>query len=624
MRRSAGGIWVPPNDDLALPPDSLLREAICSDDGLDLWARGYGVIRNKAKALQRFEAKALQRDQIDCIQHCLKERVPCRMLSLKRRQGGGSTGCMLATNWLLRRSFGEGCVIADAYKRTTNLLEMVRTAAANDRFDWGHDVVPGLKEIRYGNGSKLRPETGDDKNASRSYTYTVVVATEIARWNESGAAAAEEIMIGLLGSQPKLPGTLAILDTTALGPSGYFYDLWGDATDWEDIKSGRVKAIGQWIRVFAGYHTDEDSRMPLAPGTEPAFEKSLDEEERLLRVTYSLPLEVLNFRRYTIRYELKRRKDVFKREYPHTPEEAFSASSPSVFNPDGLIYLEGEARKQERLCGRLETQKKGGRLTWVPDNDDAAFFWLWEKPQVGHRYFATVDVMSGEANDEAGDDRDNHAAGIWREGYRTREGLWHPLKLVARTKADCQLKLRVLAERIAALLQWYGNCMCIPEANNHGLALIVYLRQMECLLYERRTGDSRINSRSSKGSGQYGVLTTGGGEQTEGSKAYCIEQLDHLVREWDTDGDGIDIPCVHTLAEMRTFVQAKDGTYGAMAGKHDDSVTMCWIAAAYRDQATELTADKWEQAKRVTDPYLQEELAEARRHRRREALRGYS
>lgn len=606
----------------------LLTDAIYSDDGLDIWSSGFAVIRNKRKDLVPLEINPLQRKIIDCVQFCLRERVPCRILSLKRRQGGGSTGGMAAVHWLLRRQFGEGTVIADVYKRTDNLLEMVRTFAANDQAPWRDEgaLTLGQREIRYPNGSILRHDTAEDKHASRSYTYTVIIATEVARWNETGASPATDIMVGLLGSQPKTPGTLTILDTTALGPSGYFFDTWQDAVDWEDIRDGLVRATGQWIRIFCPYFLHDDSCIHgLTPEQQRMIERSLDEEERLLKAQYALPIGVIEFRRRTIREECKKRRDIFRREYPCTPEEAFSASSPSIFNPDALTYMEGEARVAERQTGLLENPNGDGEsFSFVPTDEERALYWVWERPKVACKYLCSIDVMSGEANDEACDDRDRHSVGIWRQGYHDLQGKWHPIKLVARTKAPVQWEIPVLADYVMDLLRWYGNPLCVPEANNHGLALIMYLKEMGARLYERKTGDSRLNVRQSKRSGQFGVLTTGGGKETEGTKAYMVTRLEHLIREWDTDKNGIEIPCLHMLGEARTFIQDDSGKYGAMSGKHDDDISMAMIGVSYIDNATELTIDTNAMRRRMTDPMLREGFDKERARRRMNALKGFS
>lgn len=605
-----------------------MSDCLRSDEGLRAWTSGgFAIIRNKAKELVPLEPSRLQRDIFDCVQFCLKERVPCRILSLKRRQGHGSTGAMTAMHWSLRRAFGEGTVIADIYKRTDNLLQMVRTFAANDLAPWGDDgnLTLGQREIRYPNGSILRHDTAEDPHASRSYTYTHIIATELARWTEKGVAPATDIMVGLLGSQPKLPGTLTILDTTALGPTGYFYETWQDAVDWEDIRDGRVKAMGQWIRIFCPAYYNYDSCIHgLTPEQQREIERSMDEEERLLKAQYNLPIGVIEFRRRTIRDECKKRRDIFRREYPFTPEEAFSASSPSIFNPDALIYLEGEARMAKRDVGILDNANGDGRTyTFVPTDEERAYFWVWERPTIGYSYLASIDVMSGEANDETCDDRDRHAMGIWRKGFYDLSGKWHPTKLVARTKAPIQWPIPELARRAMELLRWYGNPLCVPEANNHGLTLIHYLRDAGARLYERKTGDSKLNVRQSKSSGQFGVLTTGG-KEAEGSKIYMVTRMEHMIREWDQPDDGVEIHCLHMLGECRTFIQDDDGKYLAMSGKHDDDISMGMIGLSFIDQATELKTDTQTMRRRLTDPILREELELARRQRRISALKGFS
>lgn len=611
--------------------DAVALHALRQNDGLWAWNSGFARIQNKRGFIEPLRPNPLQIDIFDCVVWCLENGIPCRILSLKSRQKGSSTAAMDVAIWALRRAVERpvrGLVIGGQYSQVDNLWSMGRRFVQLDLVDWGHTSALNQTAFRFGNGSELLRETANDKEAARSGTYQVVIATEVARWAEEGVANATQVMTGVFACMPPEPGTIAILDTTALGPSGLFHEYWLDGVDWADVKAGRADPRGRFIRIFSPWNVHDDSWVDLTLQEASALRRSYTDEERLLVAEYSLVPEQVEYRRRTIRIECKRDPAIFRREFPFTPQEAFSASAPSIFNSEAIAYMRLEAEKAKKRAGVLDAPNPASpeRVAFRPvDREEHEEIWIWDDPKPGERFLVAVDVMSGEWADEFGDNKDSHCAIVLRAPYRDEQGVWHPIREVAATalvNGVCQWPVEKLARVVWRLARYYGNAMIVPEAN-FDRGLIMLLRQMNALLYQRKRREERLDLRSADSSGKFGFLTTTG--TALGTRQWIVEHLAGRVLEWDnTEDDGIEIPDLALLAEMEVFWADKKGIPRAIKGKHDDRVMSLAIGVATIAAATEYKLDTFSTLRKATDPLIKDELRARRLLRRQSALRGFS
>lgn len=260
----------------------------------------------------------------------LKETGKVRALILKARQQGFST--YVGARFYHKSSLNSGVsvfILTHEQAATDNLFNMVAryhehtplkpaTGAANakellfNKLDSGYGVA-----------------TAGQKAVGRSKTIQLFHGSEVAFWPN-----AKDHFAGVGQALPDLPGTEMILESTANGITGEFYDRWQQAE----------AGIGDFIAIFSPWFWEPGYRRPVPEGwelnTEPEDEGELSEAE--IMELFGLDMEQMVWRRAKIQ-ELKD-PILFKQEYPATPDEAFQSTGHDSFIKSGLVL---KARKNE-------------------------------------------------------------------------------------------------------------------------------------------------------------------------------------------------------------------------------------------------------------------------------------
>lgn len=573
-------------------PGELDRQIITSPWGFGAWFDHYAYIRTKDRKLTQPRMNPYQARCAAALAHCRATGLPARILKLKPRQKGSSTISVAEFYHMARCVPMKTVFIGGEYSQVQNLWEILTLYHARDTFAWTNDGIVNARTASFDNGSQFGWETARDAEAGRSATLQGVLATEAARWKEDGAANATAVITGLLNCVPYLADTLVILESTALGDYGMFFDYWQDAADLEDVIAGATpERWNGYIRIFSPWFEHADSCDTLDLRQEERMIGGYSDEERSMVATYGLTPGHIAWYRRTLRSECKRDPAVMKREYPSTPEEAFHAASNRRFNSAGLLHLETQARQAADRIERGHLHASGSDrpdYVFIPSPDpETATVVVADPPAPGQRYLIGVDIATGASQTEA-DDPDHHAALVLRDGYFDAIRGWRPPKIVAWLPNPCRWDIDILAHHVAALSRYYGDCLIVPEANNDR-GLILLLKAAGATLYERNHDDEQpAGARSPKPTGKFGFMTTGGGGYN--TRKWILENLARSIREWDTDGDGIEIPDLSTVAELKTFIVRPTGREEAADGKHDDRVLALAIAYACIRLATPFQA----------------------------------
>lgn len=246
-----------------------------------------------------------------------------RALILKARQQGFST--YVGGRFYHRASLNHGVsvfILTHEQAATDNLFAMVaryhehsplkpHTGAANakellfDRLDSGYSVA-----------------TAGQKAVGRSKTVQLFHGSEVAFWPNAG-----DHFAGVGQAIPDLPGTEIILESTANGITGEFYDRWQQAE----------AGIGDFIAIFSPWFWEPAYRRVVPEGFElntlPEGDGELSEMD--YATLHGLDLEQMCWRRAKIA-ELKDPM-LFKQEYPATPDEAFQATGHDSYIKSGLV-----------------------------------------------------------------------------------------------------------------------------------------------------------------------------------------------------------------------------------------------------------------------------------------------
>ena len=567
------------------------------------WVERHGsIVLKEGSVLEPGEVRLnfMQQQMTRVRARCIELGIPIRILNLKPRQKGSTT---FSGGWCyhdMRRKRTSACVIGGQYSQTTNAWEIVQHYHKRDTFDWGNEGAINTERGEFTNGSKIVPETAEDKEAARSGTFQFLFATEVARWAKAGVKEAGKILGGALKCVPLLPETVVILETTAYGASGDFYERWGQAVDAEDFLAGKSIKPGDYIRIFTPWFVFEDSAVRLTAEQKIDIQNTLDREpwyfgEQELIDTYGnsdLPFtrlgtvvenfdvwEQLAWRRQAILNECRKDPEVFNEDYPHSWETAFLKSGRRRFNSAGLKQLEKKVRARAATYGVLDEQRGSEQVVWRHTTDTEAQFWKWEDPRFGCRYLVAADTMTGATQVAGADDPDCHGVPVWRAGYFENRVGWVPPAIVARIAPPCRWDIDILEDRIWRVARYYGGrkgCLIVPEINmDRGLVELLKLRGANIYVREVFNRTEQTTTKA------YGWQTT---PQT---RERLIETLAKAIREQGTDGEGLDIWCPHFLSEAKNFIVKDSGRSEADTGHHDDDILGAAIGLQVIASATE-------------------------------------
>lgn len=252
-----------------------------------------------------------------------------RAIILKGRQMGCSTYIAGRYYWRVTHSFGKRAfIMAHEAEATNNLFAIAhRYHENNDPVLKPQISKSNAKELKFGeldSGYKLG--TAENKKVGRSSTIHYLHGSEVAFWENAAEHAA-----GIMQAVPDLPGTEIILESTANGVGGFFFQMWQEAE----------AGISEYLPIFVPWFWQPEYRKPIP------HDFLLTPDEVDLQDRYMLDDEQIMWRRNKIldlgkegaNGELK-----FNQEYPNTAAEAFILSG-----DDNYIGSECVARARKTI-----------------------------------------------------------------------------------------------------------------------------------------------------------------------------------------------------------------------------------------------------------------------------------
>lgn len=490
----------------------------------------------------------------------LKKNKPLRFIVLKARQEGISTyfeGRIFDrnTNYPNRKAI----IIGHVGDASDNLFEMFNTYYDNLPAEMKPTTqYSNKKEIYYGEiNSSIEVMSAENRDSvGRSGTIQDLHATEVAFWPD-----AEKTMLALLQTIPDEPNTLSVIESTANGIGGWFYNFWKSAEAGEN----------DYTPIFLAWFDLEDYQRPFETKEKrDVFASSLDEYEKMLVKNFGLTLEQLNWRRYTIKNKCGDSVDQFKQEYPSTPEEAFVASGKPVFNQN-ICYQNYQNAKEPKKIGNLEYVYKNNakEITGVKFVENAKGFIKLHYP---------IDVKDSEELRYAG-------------GCDVAEGLEQGDRSIVKVKDRRLGKIALtwaghidpdlLGEELHKIQlylkdKWYVNV----EANNHGLTTITTAYKLGVSQFYRQDFKA---GRGAETKDFLGTKTTGG---AEGTRVYMLNLLKESIRNNKHRDDEREF-----WSEALTFVRNSKGKEQAQ-NKDKDPGTKCYDDRILATALMEM-CDRW-------------------------------
>lgn len=359
-------------------------------DNFPRYARTCLHIKTKGGNIDQLRLNKAQTYAHEMMEKQKRETGKVRALILKARQQGFST--YVGGRFYWRASLNSGVsvfILTHEQAATDNLFNMTaryhhhsplkpHTGAANakellfDKLDSGYSVA-----------------TAGQKAVGRSKTITHFHGSEVAFWPN-----AKEHFAGVMQAIPDLPGTEVILESTANGIVGEFYERWQQA------ESG----VGDYIAIFSPWFWEPGYRRKAPEGFALRHDKMQGED--ISEADYAELFELDDDQMYWRRMKIAELKDpmLFMQEYPATADEAFQATGhdsfikgplvlkarkfkiddpigplvigvdPSRFGDDlfAIVWRQGRKILKKETIEKIDTVAGANRLKQIIDKDDPA------------------------------------------------------------------------------------------------------------------------------------------------------------------------------------------------------------------------------------------------------------
>ena len=512
-------------------------------------------IINKEGQLVPFKLNAGQIIVDNIIKDLEAKHKPVRLIILKARQMGIST---YTEGYIFKKTvtqtYKSSSIIAHLDEASQNLYNMYKNFYENMP-----EVVKPMKkylnsdllffanpsedeEVKKRNpglNSKVTIKTAKNSKTGRSQTIHYLHASEVAFWED-----AKTLMTGLMQTIPNKPNTAVILESTANGIGGYFYDVWEKA----------MKGENAFVPVFLPWFIDPEYKIPFEDNKEredfiseveyvfknDKGEEIYTEEKELINMVkkdwdIDLSYEQLKWRRWCIANNCNADIEQFQQEYPSTPEEAFIASGRPRFNVSKLKkYLK---HTEDGITGNLRYGRDG--KVYFDENKNG-YVTLWNMPK-DNFYCIGADVAEGLVDGD-------YSVGIVGNADDMKvDAMFHG-----------HIDPDIFGEELVKLAKFYNDAYIGVESNNHGLTTLKSIQKLDYYnIYFAKMYDQITDKLTQKIGWQTNAKT----------KPLMIDKLAEFIRE-----EYIGIKSKTIVKELLTYVIDDKGQTNAQEGCHDDTV----------------------------------------------------
>ena len=526
-------------------------------------------IRDKKQQLVQLKFNPSQEQFYEIIREEHRTGHPVRLIVLKGRQLGISTETeALMFQDAATRPMVKTMIVAHRDDSTANLFEMNKlffdclppviqpmrkNSNAKELVFENPTRDPDAKRRNPGMRSRIKCVTAGGKGAGRSDTLTNVHLSEFAFWPGDKM----RTLLGIMQAVPDDPNTMVVIESTANG-FNEFKTLW----------DGAVAGTNGWRPVFLPWYENPEYRKPVTG------EEVWTTEEERLREQFGLDEEQLAWRRWCIKVNCGGDEQLFRQEYPNTPDEAFLLSGDPFFNNDVIMARRVAAAKPVRvgLFEYDEPEIEGGApKNWKFNENAKGYIRIYEEPKPGYPY-----VLGG---DTAGEGSDRFTAWVIdnTDGHQVAE-LQQPLSEI------------LYARQVFCLGNYFNAALAGIEVNFSTYPELKLEEWHYPNLYQRERFDTFTGE----------MVKAFGWVTSPKTRPIMLAEL-HTVMEEAPEL----VVSFETLGEMLTFVYDKNRKPQAADGEHDDLVMAAAITYSIRGQQRYTveapeeekrawTADMWE------------------------------
>lgn len=533
-----------------------------------------------------FKCNYPQRIVLEAMEEMRRRGEPIRLIILKARQWGGSTLVQLYMAWVqLFLKEGWYSVILAQTKDTSRRIKAMFTKVLSRLPAFALDGEGQLQFNPYEKSSSdsiICWENGDvarnnvvsiasyeNYDSVRGNSYSMAHYSEVAFWKDTDGKSPEEVISSVSGGILELPLTIEVMESSARGCSGYFYDECQLA-----MKGASARRF-----IFVPFFMIEHDTLPVRNKRKFAewllSIKDMDAPPKgcLDSGKYYWRMWMLGATFEHIAWYIKKRKSFHDHanmagEAPIDPIEAFKNSGNLIFNLYRLEELSGMYVKPPVFIGDIhgESQKGEGSLKSIAiRQDNNGCLKIWSKPNtlmnIRNRYIVSVDIGGRSKTSDY-----SVITVIDRMGLM--KGINGIPKVVARWRGH--IRHDHLAWKAAQIATYYNNALLVFESNTYdsekdknteGEHMDFILDEVGDAygnMYFRRSPSEDIKEDTAK---KWGFNT---------NKVTKIKLIDNLLVYVD---DGLwEEPDEGMYEELKIYEKRDDGTFGNIRGKgnHDD------------------------------------------------------
>ncbi len=578
-------------------------------------------IKNKITGkLVPFKLNYAQRLLLDEFEAMRTAGKPIRLILLKARQWGGSTLIQLYMAWIqLFVKDGWNSLIVAQTKDTARRIKAMYTKVLmnfpKDVFKKGelkfspYERSAADSVITDSHGKPVRSNvitvsSYENYESTRGCDVAMAHFSEVAYWRLTPQKSASALIRAVTsGIAEGVACTMEVMESTANGKSGYFYD------EYQEAKEGHSARKALFIPFFYIEHDtlpfqDDAEREAFAEQLLQHSRDSVTTEKTAEPGDYLWKLWVKGATLEHIKWYVERRKSFHSHaqiasEAPSDDIECFTFSGHLIINPEKVDAAEKKEKRQPVFRG--EVTIVDGELTHKVADENGPLK-IWEYPQTGdydNRYLITVDVGGRMEQSDYSVitviDR-SHANVPVEPLYDRDEGEKAGLWVVARWRGHCRFD--TLAYKAVDIGWWYDEALVVFESNTFdqkkGLAeeFSEHADHAVSVLEEVKRNYQNVYTRSAKNPDDIreGIIRKIGFQTNRRTKQQMVDQF----TKWFEDGLFHD-PDEAFYKELSIYEERTDGSYGNIPGNgnHDDIVMTDMIAnLVHQQQPRSLPPDR--------------------------------
>jgi hypothetical protein len=533
-----------------------------------------------------------------------REKVPIRLVLLKARQWGGSTLVQLYMAWiqLFLKEGWNSVIIAQTKDTARRIKGMYSRTLANFT---GADILFGCHKLKFSpkenssadstitneGGKVMRDNTVtiasfENFEATRGANFAMAHYSEVAYWVNTPGKTAEALITNIAGGMLMAPLTLEVLESTANGMSGYFYDEYQLAKNPDAHTARRAMFIPFFYIMNDTLPFNDDAERKrfaeeLLANKDKEYDTPTTESGQYLFSLWKKGASLESINWYIRKRASFHDHASMASEAPSDDVECFKHSGHTIFDQYLVDKYSKEYAQQPMYRG--EIMQLEGKAPQLTNRDEEGGLWVWQMPDnissTEDRYVAVVDV--GGRSTKA-----DFSVITVIDRWPLRFG--GKVEVVARWRGH--IRYDFLALKAVMVARFYSNALLVFESNtfdkkkaesndyvqegDHTRGILSTIEDTYENLYMRVSTSSEDIRQ-----GRFKKI----GFQTNVKTKQDMVDLFQVAFEDDSKFIERDI---RAYQEMSIYEQREDGTYGNIVGRdnHDDILMTDMIALLISEQ----------------------------------------